>query len=117
MRSLTDQQRLNLVESDQVYRAWREAAWRQHEYRYKMSWKLVNDAGYLIRLNDARSNDRSRGRRSSKTEQIDERFQAGQQVANEIYRGLAERLATQQCLNRALQKGFTLWTSSNRSRR
>ncbi len=39
MKPLSNQQRLFLVESDQLYRAWREVQWRHIEYRYGMRWK------------------------------------------------------------------------------
>jgi hypothetical protein len=105
MKPLSDQQRLNLVESDQIYRAWREAVRRQHDYRYGMRWKPVNGAEYLIRLSDANGNGRSLGRRNPQTELIYEQFTTGKQVANEMYRGLTERLTTQQRMNRALRLG------------
>lgn len=105
MKPLSDQQRLNLVESDQVYRAWREATWRQHEYRYGMRWKRVNSVEYLIRLSDAHGNGRSLGRRNPQTELIYDQFQTGKHVANEVFRGLSERLTTQQRINRALRLG------------
>ena len=105
MKPLTDQQRLYLVESEQIFHAWREAVWRQREYRYGMRWKMVNDNEYLIRLRDAQGNGKSLGRRSAATEAIYERFQTGKQMARESYLGLSERIDTQGRLNRALRLG------------
>lgn len=105
MKSLSDQQRLHLVESDQLYRAWRQAQWRSHDYRYGMRWKNINETDYLIRLRDAKGNGRSLGRRCEQTEEIYERFSAGKQLAQETLRGLTEKLKTQTRLNRALRLG------------
>ncbi len=105
MKPLNDQQRLNLVESDQLYRAWRQAQWRSRDYRYGMRWKNVNNAQYLIRLQDANGNGKSLGRRSPETEDLYERFVAGKQLADQTLQGLTEKLITQRRLNRALRLG------------
>lgn len=105
MRSLSDQQRLFLVESDQLYRAWREVQWRHIEYRYGMRWKKVSGNDYLIRLNDAEGRGRSLGPRSEKTESIFLEFQQGRQVAREKFEGIKARLALQSRLNRATRLG------------
>ena len=61
MKLLSDQQRLYLIESEQLYRAWREVVWRQQEYKYGMRWKSVNGRDYLIRFSNARGDGRSLG--------------------------------------------------------
>ena len=66
MIPLSDQQRLFLVESDQLYRAWREVAWRHNEHKYGMRWKNVNDTDYLLRMTTASGNSKSLGARSPK---------------------------------------------------
>ena len=105
MRPLSDQQRLFLVESDQLYRAWREVRWRQMEYRYGMRWKNVAGKDYLVRLHDAEGRGRSLGPRSAKTEEIYLEFQQGRQAAQERFDGLKARLALQSRLNRASRLG------------
>ncbi|MCD8565826.1 MAG: nucleotidyltransferase domain-containing protein [Burkholderiaceae bacterium] len=105
MKPLNDQQRLYLVESDQLYRAWREAQSRSRDYRYGMRWKQVNGTQYLIRLQDAHGNGKSLGRRSTETEDLYARFIHGKQVADQTLAGLSEKLKTQSRLNRALRLG------------
>jgi hypothetical protein len=105
MVPLTDQQRLFLVESDQVYRAW-EVAIRQHEqYRYGMRWLRSGGREYLMRVTDARGNGRSLGARSPETEATYAAFQAGKERSHERVTGLSEKLRTQARLNRAIGLG------------
>lgn len=105
MKSLSDQQRLFLVESDQLYREWRELIWRRHGYKYGMRWITVNGSDYLLRLTSATGNSRSLGPRSAETEAIFEQFQAGKELANEKYQGFKARIASQTKLNRAVRLG------------
>ena len=105
MRPLSDQQRLFLVESDQLYRAWREVEWRHMEYRFGMRWKKVSGKEYLIRLIDGEGRGRSLGPRSEKTESIYLDFQQGRQAAQEKHEGMKARLLLQSRLNRASRLG------------
>lgn len=105
MRPLSDQQRLFLVESDQLYRAWREVMWHQAEYRYGMSWKHISGREYLVKRTSASGNGKSLGPRSKETEQLYQRFQEGRATAQDRYAGLSEKLAAQTRLNRALRLG------------
>lgn len=102
---LDDQQRLNLVNSDQLYRAWRQARDSMQQYRYGMRFVKRGDKRYLIRFIDARGNGRSLGPDSDKTRQILKHFEQGQAQARTKYDGLTERLRTQIRLNRALRIG------------
>jgi hypothetical protein len=102
---LEDQQRLNLVESDQLYRAWHEARQSLLQYRYGMRWVERNDKRYLVRFIDARGNGRSLGPESEKTHDVLAHFEAGKVRARERYNGLTERVRTQARLNRALRLG------------
>lgn len=105
MKPLSDQQRLFLVESDQLYRAWREVQWRHIEYRYGMRWKKVAGRDYLVRLQDAQGRGKSLGPRSEKTEAIYREFQEGRELAQERFDGLKARLSLQSRLNRASRLG------------
>jgi hypothetical protein len=105
MKLLSDQQRLYLVESDQLYRAWREAVWRQQEYKYGMRWKSVGGKEYLIRYNDARGHGRSLGPKSIETERIHHQFHEGKRLADEKYSGLTFRVKEQTRINRAVRLG------------
>lgn len=105
MKPLSDQQRLHLVESEQLYRAWREVVWRQQEYKYGMRWKSVNGKEYLVRFMNARGDGRSLGVRSVQTEKVYEQFYEGKNLANEKYLGLSEKVKMQTRLNKALRLG------------
>lgn len=105
MKPLSDQQRLFLVESDQLYREWRELVWRHQGYKYGMRWINVNGADYLLRVTSAAGNSKSLGPRSSETEHIYEQFQSGKALANEKYQGFKTRIASQTKLNRAIRLG------------
>lgn len=105
MKSLTDQQRLFLVESDQIYRAWREILWRHHDYKYGMRWKNVNGKDYLLRMTSASGNSKSLGPRNPETEQIFEQFQHGKALAEEKYQTFKVKIEAQRKLNRAVRLG------------
>jgi hypothetical protein len=105
MKALQDQQKLFLVESEQLYQAWREVAWRQNDYKYGMRWKRVNGKDYLIRLINAKGDGRSLGVRSIETENTYAQFTEGKQLTDEKYRGLNERLKLQARLNKATRLG------------
>lgn len=105
MKPLSDQQRLFLIESDQLYRAWREQFWRHEDYKYGMRWKNVNGTDYLLRLTSASGHSKSFGPRSPKTEQMYEQFQSGKALAEEKYRGLKAKIESQTKLNRAIRLG------------
>ena len=105
MKPLSDQQRLFLVESDQIYRAWREVLWRYRDYKYGMRWKNVNGKDYLLRLTSASGNSRSLGPRAPETEQIFQQFQDGKALAEEKYQSLKVKLDSQRKLNRAVRLG------------
>lgn len=102
---LEDQQRLNLVESDQLYRAWQEARQSLLQYRYGMRWVERNDKRYLVRFIDAKGNGRSLGPESDKTREVLANFDAGKIRAKERYDGLTARVNTQTRLNRAMRLG------------
>lgn len=105
MKPLSDQQRLFLVESDQLYREWRELVWRHQGYKYGMRWIKVKGADYLLRLTSASGHSKSLGPRTPETEQIFEQFQSGKELANEKYQGFKAKIATQTKLNRAIRLG------------
>ena len=74
MRELTDQQRLFLIESEQILTAWREAYRQKQAHQYGMKWVRAADREYLVRLRDAKGNGKSLGPRSPETERIHAAF-------------------------------------------
>jgi hypothetical protein len=105
MRELTDQQRLFLIESEQLLTAWREAFRQKQAHRYGMRWVRAADHDYLVRLRDARGNGQSLGRRSLETEHIYAAFMAAKQRADERFATLSAALRQQARLNRAVRLG------------
>ena len=105
MKPLSDQQRLFLVESDQLYRAWREVLWRHQGYKYGMRWRNINGKDYLLRLTSATGNSKSLGPRTPETESIYEHFLEGKTNTDEKYQSLRARIESQRKLNRAIRLG------------
>lgn len=105
MIPLDEQQRLFLVESDQLYRAWLEAYRQARSYRYGMKWITRKGRQYLLRLHDAKGNGKSLGVRSAETEALWQAFQEGKARALERHRHLSEKLLRQARLNKAIRLG------------
>ena len=105
MRELTDQQRLFLIESEQILAAWREAYRQKQAHQYGMKWVRVADRDYLVRLRDARGNGKSLGPRSPETERIYAAFTTGKQRADERFAALSGALKQQARLNKAVRLG------------
>lgn len=105
MRELTDQQRLFLIESEQILSAWREAYRQKQAHRYGMKWLETAGRQYLIRLRDAKGNGQSLGPRSPETERIHAAFIANKQRADERFASLSAALKQQARLNKAVRLG------------
>lgn len=105
MRELNDQQRLFLIESEQILVAWREAYRQKQAHRYGMKWGRVAGGEYLVRLRDARGNGKSLGPRSPETERIYAAFTTGKQRADERFAALSAALKQQTRLNKAVRLG------------
>lgn len=105
MTPLSEQQRLFLVESTQMYAPWIQA--RQHLDSYKYGMKWVNSKGkeYLYRVHDARGNAKSLGPRSPETESIYQSFMDGRARAKERVKSLDARMLLQARLNKAVNLG------------
>lgn len=105
MIPLNNQQRLFLVESGQLYEAWRDATRQAIGYRYGMKWVKSKGRDYLVRLHDAKGNGRSLGVRSPDTEAEYDAFMAGKDRVKERLVALREWLNDQARLNRAARLG------------
>ena len=105
MKPLTEQQRLFLVESTQLYGAWREAYHQVQSHKYGMKWLTSNGRSYLIRLTDAKGNGKSLGPRSPETEAVYQSFNEAKARCESRYKGLSERIQSQSRLNRAARLG------------
>ena len=105
MRELTDQQRLFLIESEQILAAWRDAYRQKQLHRYGMKWVRAAGKEYLVRLRDAKGNGKSLGPRSAETERIHAAFTASKQRADERFAALSATLQQQARLNKAVRLG------------
>jgi hypothetical protein len=105
MRELSDQQRLFLIESEQILTAWREAYLQKQVHRYGMKWVRSGGRDYLVRLRDAKGNGKSLGPRSPETERIHAAFVANKQRADERFAALSAALKQQARLNKAVRLG------------
>lgn len=103
MKALSNQQRLHLVNSEQLYENYRVALRHASAHRYGMRWKMVRDVEYLFRDHDARGNGKSLGPRSVQTEATLTAFQQGRAAANERLAGIRAALDEQARLNKALR--------------
>lgn len=103
MKPLTNQQRLHLVNSEQLYENYRAALRHAVAHTYGMRWKTVRGVEYLFRDSDARGNGKSLGPRSAETEAILAAFLQGREAANERLAGIRAALDEQARLNKALR--------------
>ena len=105
MYPLSEQQRLFLVESSQVYAAWSEARDQVQNHRYGMKWLKSKGHEYLVRLTDAKGNGKSLGPRSPETESIYHAFVEGKARSKDRYERLNRRIHEQARLNKAVRLG------------
>ncbi len=103
MKSLSNQQRLHLVNSEQLYENYRVALRHAAAHRYGMRWKTVRGVEYLFRDRDARGNGKSLGPRGAETEAILAAFLLGREAANERLANIRTALDEQARLNKALR--------------
>lgn len=103
MQPLSNQQRLHLVNTQQLYSNYVAAHHHTRSHAYGMRWKVVRDVEYLFRERDRRGNGKLLGRRSSKTEQILAAFQDGKVRAQERLAAIRKQLGEQARLNKALR--------------
>lgn len=103
MTPLSNQQRLHLINTQQIHEA-RMAAYRNaQDYAYGMRWKRVRGAEYLFRQRDRRGNGKLLGRRSPETEKTLMQFLEAKARARERLAGLEAQLEEQARLNKALR--------------
>lgn len=105
MRALSNQQRLHLVNTEQLFENYREALGHAGSHAYGMRWKTVRGVDYLFRESDRRGNGKLLGRRSAETEAILQAFAGGKAAAADRVAGIRVRLDEQARLNKALRLG------------
>ncbi|MGV8893076.1 MAG: GSU2403 family nucleotidyltransferase fold protein [Burkholderiaceae bacterium] len=105
MKLLSNQQRLHLVNTEQLFENYRVAQRHAKAYLYGMRWKTVRDTEYLFKDKDRRGNGKSLGRRSPETEALLLTFASGRTAAQQRLRLITEQIAEQARLNKALRLG------------
>lgn len=100
---MSDMQSKYLVNTEQLYSLYRDAAAHAIDYRGGMRWKTIGDAEYLYRIIDRKGNGRSLGRRSEKTELIYEQFALAKTKVTERLNSLKPKIEEQARLNVALR--------------
>lgn len=103
MRPISNQQRLHLINTEQLFENYQAALRHVQAYAGSMRWKKVRDAEYLFREHDRRGNGKSLGRRSAETEAILDAFQAGKAAAQARLSAIQMQLDEQARLNKALR--------------
>lgn len=103
MRPLSNQQRLHLVNTEQLYQNYAEAQRHDDSFRYGMRWKTVRGVDYLFRPHNRRGDGRSLGRRDDRTESIHREFNAGKLRSEERLAAIKQSLDEQARLNKALR--------------
>lgn len=103
MKTLSNQQRLNQVNSEQLFDNYRLALRHADAYTYGMRWKTVRSTEYLFRDRDRRGNGKSLGPRSPETEALLEAFSVGRGAALERLQLITEKVKEQARLNKALR--------------
>lgn len=81
MKLLSNQQRLNLVNTEQLFENYRTAKRHADDHAYGMRWKKVREVEYLFHDHDRRGNGKMLGRRSPDTEAILQAYIAGRATA------------------------------------
>jgi hypothetical protein len=101
---LKGDQRRQLVDTQQVFDAWRETAYEsKRRFAGSMRWGERNGADYLLRK--IGRTETSLGRRSADTERIYEAFAKGRIENQDRLKGLAKRLDELAPVNRAMGLG------------
>lgn len=103
MQPLSNQQRLHLVNSQQLYENYIAAYRHARTHAYGMRWKTIRGVEYLFRERDRRGNGKLLGRRTPETEQILAAFQEGKARVQERLAAIRQQLDEQARLNKALR--------------
>lgn len=103
---ITDHQRRQFIDGEQVRTAWLSAEQRAMNYRGSMYWQQSKGQAYLYR-EYSKAQRKSMGLRTPETEKIYAEFKAGKAAAVDRFKSLTEALATHERLNAALRVGRT----------
>lgn len=99
----TPEQARYAIETGQHYEAWGQASARVRKYAGSMSWKLVRNRRYLVRILDRKGRQTSLGVHSPETEALFEKFWQEKQDASLRLRSIEARLAELARMNVSLR--------------
>jgi hypothetical protein len=106
LTEINNNMRRMLIDTRQLWSAYRDIWKRRQSYQGGMAWKHVNQAQYLIRIySDIASKAKkqtSLGPRTPETERIYSEFREGKHAASERLASLSRRLEEQARLNKAI---------------
>lgn len=105
MKLLSNQQRLHLINTEQLYENYRGALRNAKGYKYGMRWKIVRGVEYLFRDKDRHGNGKLMGRRTGQTEALLLTFTDARAAAQERLRLITGQVVEQARLNKALRLG------------
>ncbi len=103
MYPLNEQQRLQYIETHQLWDNYQHARQQVQSYKYGMKWGKAKGREYLIRLQDAQGRGKSMGARSTETEAIYLAFQLGKERSAQRFSQLKQQLAEQARMNKAVR--------------
>ncbi|MEY4592922.1 MAG: hypothetical protein RIR18_1817 [Pseudomonadota bacterium] len=103
MKSLSNQHRLNLVNTEQLFENFQAAQEHTIAHAYGMRWKTIRGTEYLFRDRDCRGYGRTLGKRSPETEAVLTAFKQGKIAADERFLAIKTQLDEQSRMNKALR--------------
>jgi hypothetical protein len=103
---ITDQQRRQFIDGEQVRTAWLSAERRVANYRGSMYWQQSKGRAYLYR-EYSKAQRKSLGPQTLESEKIYTEFKSGKAAAEQRFKSLSQSLATHERLNAALRVGRT----------
>lgn len=105
MKPLSNQQRLHLINSQQLYENYHAALEHAKSHAYGMRWKRIRDVDYLFRGADRLGGGKLLGRRNPDAERVMEAFRKGKGAAAERLDAIKQQIEEQARLNLALRLG------------
>ena len=103
MQPLSNQQRLHLVNTQQLYSNYLAASRHARSHVYGMRWKKVRGVEYLFRERDRRGNGKLLGKRSPDAERTLAAFLEGKAKSQKRLAAISRQLDEQARLNKALR--------------
>jgi hypothetical protein len=104
-RELTNDQAKQVIDTEQVFQAMKDAERAAAGCRGGMHWKTIGDKQYLYRSHDRTGKANSQGPRSPETELIYEKFTKHKAEVTDLLAKLRDQMSVQARINAALRVG------------